>query len=925
MSRLLDMGKVLLMPKGEYSSNAQYSYLDFVLYNGASYVAKRSVRGVTPSDNSADWQKLSDTNDYTGITRQYAEDAQTAATSAAQQLALAQQTVSTARQEIHSEVEDQIDSAKADIVADAQADIDEAKETAVQGILSYIDYVEQQAEIATDKASIATTQASNAATYAQTCVTKTNEAMEAAQSLSNSVEQSAQNASAAAESAQTATTKANEASTSASNAASSASNALNSADNASTSASNAASSAQTAITKANEASASATSASNSATSASNSAQTAVTKASQASDSADEAEYQANLARGYFVNTQNLLDYIESDTALRNVVGATVTAIRNNVSLIWSDPADVIIDGKNVALWDGTKVVRKEGSIPANQNDGVLIVDSKVRDEYIASAYIDEDLDYTKTYYYRWFPYSKAGVYTSSTALSVTIIAEKVYVLPSQIGSLTYTGSPQTAQFKDYNSDQLFASDITATNAGTYTATFTPKQGYSWSDNTTTGRQVSWTIGKAIVETVPSQSGALTYTGSAQTPSWSNYNSNILDITGDTSGTNAGTYTAAFTPNSNYTWANGTSTPVDVNWTIGKANGSVTLSKQSVVLTNLNPIETITFTNATGNISVTSNDTTIVSASLSDNTIILSSASQISGEATISVQIAESANALSSTVTIDVETVFTKVVTWANGTDAEICDMVDSALAGEMNLRDYWAVGDERQITLSAMPSSNYVSETHNSETVTFVILQAGLYEFSSNPVRNTRNEVVVPKDTSNQTRTDVSFVIGMKNNFTNYGYMNSTASNLGTWDACGRRIWCNTICFNAIPSSISPIFAEFKTVTAETYNGTTLTTSNDKLAILAVKEVCGLDSYSNPTESETLLQLDYYATASNRIRSNGGNNANLATGDYTWTRSPYKSSEQRYCCIDPNGNPERGRSANDLDRGNGISVFGCIK
>ena len=51
--------------------------------------------------------------------------------------------------------------------------------------------------------------------------------------------------------------------------------------------------------------------------------------------------------------------------------------------------------------------------------------------------------------------------------------------------------------------------------------------------------------------VPSQSGALAYTGSAQTPAWANYESTKLTLGGTTSGTNAGSYEATFTPKDNY--------------------------------------------------------------------------------------------------------------------------------------------------------------------------------------------------------------------------------------------------------------------------------------------------------------------------------------------------------------------------------------
>ena len=122
-----------------------------------------------------------------------------------------------------------------------------------------------------------------------------------------------------------------------------------------------------------------------------------------------------------------------------------------------------------------------------------------------------------------------------------------------------------------------------TDAGTYTATFTPKDPYKWTDGTTTAKQVQWTINKATVAP-PTQSGSLTYTGSAQSPSWNGYDTSKLTLGGTTSGTNAGSYNATFTPTENYRWSDGTTGAKTVAWTIGKAAGSLSLSKSSLALT-----------------------------------------------------------------------------------------------------------------------------------------------------------------------------------------------------------------------------------------------------------------------------------------------------------------------------------------------------
>ena len=62
-----------------------------------------------------------------------------------------------------------------------------------------------------------------------------------------------------------------------------------------------------------------------------------------------------------------------------------------------------------------------------------------------------------------------------------------------------------------------------------------------------------------INVLPSQNGTLTYNGQAQSPSWNAYNPDALTLGGVTTGTNAGTYTATFTPKGQYKWADGTQT------------------------------------------------------------------------------------------------------------------------------------------------------------------------------------------------------------------------------------------------------------------------------------------------------------------------------------------------------------------------------
>lgn len=52
------LGKVGLVNKGTYNASTAYTALDFVQYDGSSYVALKSVQGVTPSNDGTNWQYL---------------------------------------------------------------------------------------------------------------------------------------------------------------------------------------------------------------------------------------------------------------------------------------------------------------------------------------------------------------------------------------------------------------------------------------------------------------------------------------------------------------------------------------------------------------------------------------------------------------------------------------------------------------------------------------------------------------------------------------------------------------------------------------------------------------------------------------------------------------------------------------------------
>ena len=150
-------------------------------------------------------------------------------------------------------------------------------------------------------------------------------------------------------------------------------------------------------------------------------------------------------------------------------------------------------------------------------------------------------------------------------------------------------------------------------------------------------------GKIPINALPDTNSSFTYDGEAKSPEWQNYDPEQLSIGGATSGTDAGDYTVYFTPKADYEWWDGTSTPKEVQWSIAKAAGSLSLSAKSATVTGKKSgAKTFTATRAgDGAISVSSSNTGIATASVSGTTVTVTPKGY--GTATITVSVAEGTN------------------------------------------------------------------------------------------------------------------------------------------------------------------------------------------------------------------------------------------------------------------------------------------
>ena len=159
--------------------------------------------------------------------------------------------------------------------------------------------------------------------------------------------------------------------------------------------------------------------------------------------------------------------------------------------------------------------------------------------------------------------------------------------------------------------------------------------------------------------VPTVSGSLTYNGQAQSPTLTGYDADKMVLSGDTSGTNAGSYTAVVTPTAQYKWADGSTEAKDIQWSIAKATPSITFDPTSVSLdtSTTSQVVAVTYT-GDGTLSAQSDNSGVATASLEGTTLTVTGVE--TGNTAIQVSASEGTNytAASASLSVAVQFVIT---------------------------------------------------------------------------------------------------------------------------------------------------------------------------------------------------------------------------------------------------------------------------
>lgn len=160
--------------------------------------------------------------------------------------------------------------------------------------------------------------------------------------------------------------------------------------------------------------------------------------------------------------------------------------------------------------------------------------------------------------------------------------------------------------------------------------------------------------------VPTVSGSLTYNRQAQSPTLTGYDAGKMTLSGDTSGTNAGSYTAVVTPTAQYKWSDGSTEAKDIQWSIAKATPSITFDPASVSLDTSTTSQAVSVTyTGDGTLSAQSDNSGVATASLEGTTLTVTGVE--TGNTAIQVSASEGTNYTAASASLSVAVQFAIII------------------------------------------------------------------------------------------------------------------------------------------------------------------------------------------------------------------------------------------------------------------------
>lgn len=237
----------------------------------------------------------------------------------------------------------------------------------------------------------------------------------------------------------------------------------------------------------------------------------------------------------------------------------------------------------------------------------------------------------------------------------------------------------------------------------------------------------------------------------------------------------------------------------------------------------------------------------------------------------------------------------KIVTFADGTDAEIEKMIEAHYAGKINISDYWTVGDKRIIHHNAMDATG-VSESHKANDYVYVII--GIEHDDLVTAINGKTKAAITIQTERLLYLDTTTEYNSSCDASHEcGYMNSLDVNGGGWEDCERRTWCNNVYKKCLPAYIQNMMKQVKKLTSIGNRSSTIKTSNDYAFLLSEIEIFGSIANSFVGEGE---QYQHFKNATANRYKKPRYSSDYVSG-YYWTRSPSSDYGTYFCNVLRNG------------------------
>ncbi len=150
----------------------------------------------------------------------------------------------------------------------------------------------------------------------------------------------------------------------------------------------------------------------------------------------------------------------------NVSGLSAEEDNAEITLMWTDPDDRYLDDLKIAEWQGTKIVRKQGSYPVSDDDGILVVDSTTRNQYAVNGYKDTGLTNEVTYYYMAFPYTEDAITVDgANRISATPTKDVDDLSGSPGAKKLISGTMEEGFFGEVPASELITGDALASQVG----------------------------------------------------------------------------------------------------------------------------------------------------------------------------------------------------------------------------------------------------------------------------------------------------------------------------------------------------------------------------------------------------------------------------------------------------------------------------